>query len=152
MVVTSVATYVKRLYNMTFTPDRIPISNVTQANPAVVTTSTNHNLSTGQVVRINVPQGWGMTQLNKTVCIITVLNSTNFSLQKSQTPPYFINVDTTQFSAFTTPSKPKFTAEVLPIGSGPTPVTNTVSQTVKSECEDLLDDAVFNDSISPIPF
>lgn len=137
---------------MTFSPDRIPISNVTNANPAVVTTTVDHNLTTGQVVRINVPQGWGMTQMNHVQAIITVLSPTTFSLQKSQTPPSYINIDSTSFFPFTTPTVPQFTAEVLPIGAGPTPLMNTPGQVLNNECQDLLEDAVYNNSTSEIPY
>jgi len=137
---------------MTFSPVRIPISNVTQANPGVVTTSANHNLTTGQVVRVNVPSGWGMVELNKTLSIITVLSPTTFSMQKSQTPPFAINIDTSHFAAFTTPSTPQMTAEILPVGAGPTPVRNTPGQILNNECQDLLEDEFYNNSTSPIPY
>lgn len=134
-----------------FTPSRLQISNITQANPAVVTTSTDHNLTTGQVVRMHVPQNYGMVQLNQQALSITVLSNTTFSLQYSQIPPQR-NVDSSSFTAFTTPSNPKFTAEVLPIGSGPTPITTTVVSSRNNICETLLGDATSNYSTTEIPF
>ena len=135
---------------MTFQPDRVAISNITQANPAVVTTSVNHNMTTGQVVRTIVPQNYGMVELNKQQLQISVLSPTTFSLQASQNP--FINVNSTSFTAFTTPSKPSKTAEVLPIGSGPTPLTNTQPQITNGVCDSLLGDATSNNSTVSIPF
>ncbi len=128
---------------MSFTPSRVAISSITQANPCVVTTSSDHNLTTGQVVRVNVPQNYGMVQLNHQALSITVLSSTTFSLQSKQVPPA-INVNSTTFTAFTIPSNPSFTAEVLPIGSGPTPVTSTTPAQINNVCIDTLDDATTN--------
>jgi len=135
---------------MSFSPTRVPISAITQANPCVITTSTDHNMTTGQVVRINVPKNYGMVQLNHLSASITVLSTTTFSLQYKQVPPS-TNVDSTTFTAFTTPSNPSFTAEVLPIGSGPTPIKTTVWQATNNVCIDTLDDAVTNISTTEIP-
>lgn len=126
-----------------FSPDRSVISNITQANPAVVTTTTDHNLSTGQVVRMNVPKDYGMVELNHQALSVTVLSSNTFSLQYSQIPPAK-NVDSTSFAAFTTPSNPKFTAEVLPIGSGPSPITNPFVYQQNNTCESSIADATTN--------
>ena len=64
------------------------ISAVSQANPCVVTTTTAHGYQTDQQVRItdlgNIGPGLtarGMGQLNNNIYIITVLNSTTFSLR-----------------------------------------------------------------------
>lgn len=136
---------------MTFVPERLVISGITQANPCVVTTSSTENLSTGQVVRLHVPPNYGMTELNQLALSITVLSATTFSLQYSQVP-VAVNVNSTNFVAFTTPSNPQFTAEIIPIGSGPTPVTNTAWQANNNFCDSLLGDATYNNSTSPIPF
>lgn len=136
---------------MTFSPDRVAISAITQANPCVVTTSTNHNLTTGQVVRLHVPQNYGMVQLNNVLCSVTVLSNTTFSCQQTQVP-VAVNINSTTFTAFTIPAKPQFTAEVLPVGSGPTPITNTTSDALRNTCYDLLDDAIINNSTVEIPF
>lgn len=63
------------------------ITNVTQANPAQVT-SPNHNLKTGSIITIqNVV---GMTQLNGNTYTVTVVDANNFKL----------NVDSTGFTAY----------------------------------------------------
>lgn len=136
---------------MSFSPDRLVILAITKANPCVVTTSTNHNLTTGQVVRVNVPKSYGMVELNHLALSITVLSLTTFSLQYSQVPPA-VNVNSTSFTAFTIPSNPSFIAEILPIGSGPTPVTNPPPLVTRNTCVDNIDDATVNISTSPIPF
>lgn len=128
---------------MTFTPTRLPIAFISRSDPAVVTTTVDHNLTTGQVVRVNVPKVYGMVELNKLQAQITVLTEDTFSLQYRQVP-VAINVNSTDFAAFIQPSEPQFTAEILPMGSGPTPVTNTSWQVTNNFCDDLLGDAVTN--------
>lgn len=136
---------------MSFSPTRVAISSITQANPCVVTTSSDHNMTTGQVVRINVPKNYGMVELNHLSASITVLSATTFSLQYNQVPPA-VNVDSTNYTAFTIPSNPSFTAEVLPIGSGPTPQSDASWEVTNNVCIDTLDDAVTNISTTEIPF
>lgn len=128
---------------MTFVPPRTAISAITQANPCVVTTASNHGLSTGGIVRIKVPPNYGMSPLNNAMLSVTVLSPTTFSLQISQIPPP-INVNSINFPAFVIPANPQFTAEVLSIGSGPTPITNTPGQILNKTCDDLLGDASQN--------
>lgn len=136
---------------MTFLPDRLVISDITQANPAVVTTSTNHNLSTGEVVRIHVPKNYGMVELNNLLCSITVISSNTFSLQYSQVPTA-IPVNSSDYTTFTIPSNPSFTAEVLPVGSGPTPITSVPVYANNNVCVSTIDDALYNNSTTEIPF
>lgn len=68
----------------------VSITNITQANPAVVTTSAAHNLLANQVVWIN--NVVGMTQVNATWFAVNPLTSTTFQL---------LNTDSTGFSAYT---------------------------------------------------
>lgn len=134
-----------------FTPTRIPISAVTQANPCVVTTSAIHNLGTGQIVRLNVPQTYGMYQLNKVIASIIVLSPTTFACYSTQVP-VAQTINSTSFSAFSVPANPGLTAEVLPIGSGPVPLNITPKQISNGTCDDLLVDTYTNNSTSEIPF
>lgn len=136
---------------MTFSPPRVAISAITQANPCVVTTSEDHNLVTGAVVRVHVPRNYGMFPLNNNLYSVTVLSPTTLSLQTKQVPPA-INVDSTLFPAFTIPSNPQFTAEILSVGSGPTPLTNTPGQVLNNVCDDLLSDASQNIALVNQPF
>jgi len=135
--------------DMTFTPPRSAISNISMSNPAIVTTSSAHGLTTGQIVRINVPNNFGMVQLNQKLLSVTVLDETNFSLQYTQVPPA-VNVDSTDFTQFVIPSNPKFTAESLAVGSGPTPFTLPYFSSL-GICVSNVDDATINNSTVSIP-
>jgi len=134
-----------------FSPDRVLIANITQANPAVVTTTTNHNMTTGQVVRIHVPIQFGMTQLNQVMAQITVLSATTFSLQYTQVPNA-VNINSTNFSPFVSASNTQFTAEILPIGSSASPLTKIQYQITNGICVSSVDDATHNISTTPVPF
>jgi hypothetical protein len=136
---------------MTFSPQRLTITNITQADPAVVTTDPNHNLTTGQVVRVHVPVNYGMFQLNNLLASITVLSPDTFSLQYSQVPVE-VNVNSTNYPAFISPSNPGFTAEIIPVGAGPTPITAIPWQIQNNLCVSLVEDATRNNSTTEIPF
>ena len=136
---------------MSFTPTRLPISDITRAMPCVVTTGSDHNMTTGQVIRMHVPQGFGMVELNQRLFSITVLSATRFSLQYSQIPPA-APVDSTNFTPFIALPVSRFTAEVLPVGSGPTPITKTDWQANNNFCDDLLGDAISNIATVNIPY
>lgn len=136
---------------MTFVPERLAISNITRAIPAVVTTTTDHNLTTGQVVRTVVPKPYGMVELNGKQLSITVISNTTFSLQYSLVPPK-VNVDSREFTAFTTVATPALTAQILPIGSGPTPITNPEVYLRNNVCDTPIEDATYNNSTVEIPF
>ena len=85
------------------------ISNITNANQAVVTTTFNHQYITGMIVRLNVPNGFGMTQVNQQYAPIVVTGNTTFT----------IDLNTTNYDIFTTPSSyPQSyqSATVTPIG------------------------------------
>lgn len=76
------------------------ISGVSQANPAVVTTSTAHGFTTGMNVAISglapAIAGNGMDQLNFRVYTATVLSSTTFSIKNLDGT----NVNTSAFGAY----------------------------------------------------
>lgn len=86
------------------------ITNVTQAINAVVTTSFDHQYETGDIVRLYIPKGWGMTQANRLQGEINIESSTSFS----------IDINTTTFDAFVTPADPSplvsSLAQVVPVG------------------------------------
>lgn len=80
-----------------FTPEYAVISAITNANPGVVTTTTNHNFLTGLYVRLVFPAPYGMPQVANQVFLITVLSPTTFSINIDTSLFYpFINVVTTQ--------------------------------------------------------
>jgi hypothetical protein len=67
----------------------VAINNVTQANPGQVTTGAAHGLTTGDLVFI--ASVGGMTEKNNKIFTVTVVDGTNFT----------INKDTTSFTAYT---------------------------------------------------
>lgn len=92
-----------------FTPGRRIVANITAADPAVVTTLVDHGYSTGDIVRLSVPAGCGMTSMNSREARITVLTASTFSL----------NIDSTAFGAFAFPlpaAVPFTPAVVTPVG------------------------------------
>lgn len=136
---------------MTFKPDRTTITNITQAIPCVVTTDANHGQFTGNVVRLNVPPSYGMFQLNNLAVHVRVLSDTTFSCWYSLVPTG-VPIDSRSYPAFVTPTNPGFVASVIPIGSGPTPITDLEWQRNSDYCDDTLLDAVLNNSKVEIPF
>jgi hypothetical protein len=85
------------------------IAAITNAFPAVVTTTFNHNYGTGLVVRLDLPLPVGMQQANGLDGPIMVLSPTTFS----------IPIDTTAMDPFAIPMDPSphdnICAQVVPI-------------------------------------
>lgn len=126
---------VKKVNYNNFYPNRLTIAAVTAANPMVISTTTAHGLTVGQQVRVIVPSVFGMTQANTLTGVITVVNSTtSFTIG---------SINSSAFTAFAWPavaSVPFTPAQIIPIGSGPSPVTfGNVTYNV-----DVLDDAIIN--------
>jgi hypothetical protein len=99
------------------------ISSITNASPAVVTTTFNHQYITGMIVRLNIPEGFGMVQANQLYGPIIVTGDTTFT----------IAIDTTKFDAFAAPSSfplNRQSAQVTPIGE--------VNTTLKSATQNVL--------------
>ncbi len=96
----------------TYLPAMRIITAITQAIEAVVTTSFANDFVNGEIVRISVPyehgmNTWGMGQIDGLTGTITVLNTTQFS----------INIDSRDFDAFVVPGVPiNQRAYVVPIG------------------------------------
>lgn len=89
-----------------FVPNRQTIATITQANPAVVTTSQAHGYTTGMLVRFFMPLDVGMNQLDNEVFEITVLNTTDFS----------IPIDTSNMDAFLAVGTLQ-TPQIIPVGN-----------------------------------
>jgi hypothetical protein len=103
-------------YNRIY-PSQRTIANITQAAAGVVTTLVDHSLTTGQQVRMSIPEVGGLTsmyELNGQLATVTVLTASTFS----------INIDTTGYTAFQYPPAiagalvlGAFTgAQVIPLG------------------------------------
>lgn len=76
-----------------FQPALRIITAITNSNPATVTTSFAHQYSTGLIIRLIVPSGYGMYQANQRSGAIKVTGSTTFT----------IDIDTTHFDPFVIP-------------------------------------------------
>ncbi len=96
--------------NPIFQPAMRLISAITNANPAMVTTTFAHQYQTGLICRLDLPTAVGMQQANGMTGVITVNAPTTF----------FISIDTTQFSPFVMPPNPpplvNTCAQVVPVG------------------------------------
>lgn len=90
----------------TFKPSMRIITNITNGNPATVTTSFAHGYSTGLIIRLILPSGYGMEQANQLFSDITVVDTTSFT----------IDLDTTWFQPFVTPDEQTQYAQAVPIG------------------------------------
>lgn len=85
------------------------IQSISQSVQATVTTTFAHQYQTGEIVRIVIPPGFGMQQINQQVAPITVTGATTFTLP----------INTTYFDTFSTPSTQPLNeqyAQVIPIG------------------------------------
>lgn len=103
----------------TWSPLSRVVTNITQANPGVVTTSVNHGYLNGLFVRFFFPNNVGMSQLNDNVFLITVLSSNTFSIDANTTNyDPFNNTDTTQ------------TPQVIPVGELATTLANLEHNTL----------------------
>lgn len=102
-----------------FKPAMRIITNITNANPASITTSFAHGYITGLIVRLDVPLGFGMQQVNQKFGTITVTGNTTFT----------ITIDTTQFDPFSTPAAWPYSyqsAQSVPIGEDNSILTGAV--------------------------
>lgn len=77
-----------------FQPAMRLVTAITNANPAVVTTSFEHDYRTGDIVRLYVPKWYGMRRADKLQGTITVTADTTFT----------IDIDTTGFNTFSIPA------------------------------------------------
>jgi hypothetical protein len=102
------------------------ITAITNANPAVVTTSFPHNYVTGTIVRLDIPPLDGMQQANQSTGVIVVLSPTTFAM----------SIDTTFYDVFAIPMAPAPTdqicAQVVPIGEDNGQLTAAVQNLLTS--------------------
>jgi hypothetical protein len=85
------------------------VTAITQSNPTTITTSFPHNYGTGLVVRIDIPPGFGMQQINQQVADIVVTGATTFTMP----------IDTTSYDPLVVPSTYREAAQqpqVVPVG------------------------------------
>lgn len=108
-------------YGPPFGSDFIPnlqyISNISQASPALVTFTTNHNFTLGEWISFRVPPANGMIQLNNQKALVIALTLTTVT----------IAVDTTNFYPFISVQDPQIPCVAVPAGSGIPPGTAYVT-------------------------
>ena len=93
----------------TYQPAMRIVAGITNANPATVTTTFNHQYMTGTIIRIDIPPGFGMQQINQQFAPITVIDNTNFT----------IAIDTTLYDPFLASTEYPYNeqlAQAVPIG------------------------------------
>lgn len=75
-----------------FQPAMRIVSSITQAYPASITTTFAHQYNTGMIVRLNIPEGFGMQQANQLYTPIIVTSPTTFTMDidTSFMDPYVI--------------------------------------------------------------
>jgi len=103
--------------NPTFQRAMRIISDITNANPAAVTTTFAHQYETGDIVRIDIPLGYGMSTLNGQIGTITVTGPTTFTL----------DIDTTHYDPFEAPADYPESyqyAQVVPVGEANSKLTS----------------------------
>jgi hypothetical protein len=102
--------YQNALTNPTYMPAVRDIAAITNAPQALVTTTFPHSYISGLIVRLIIPNNFGMTLINQSQGTITVTSDTQFT----------IDIDTTQVDPFVIPDvQPgnNYTAaQVTPIG------------------------------------
>src|SRR4249920_1159720 len=85
------------------------IAGITNSNPAIVTTTFDHQYITGTIIRIDIPLGFGMQQINQQFGSIIVLSPTTYS----------IAIDSTLYDTFSAASSYPYNeqlAQSVPIG------------------------------------
>jgi hypothetical protein len=113
---------------MQFYPRKRFMKSITQANPAVITTTVSHGYSAGQKFRVKVPSSFGMVEMNNLIVTATAVTATTITT----------DVDASGFTAYAWPltaAGPFRYAEIVPIG-----------EASSSTYSNLLDDSVTNDA------
>jgi hypothetical protein len=120
--------------NNYFFPKRNYITNISQATQAIVTLSVTNKYVVGEYIRMIVPNGFGMTQMNGLLAQIVAVGATDGS---GFTNTVTINVDSSAFTAFAWPA------------SGAVPIT--FAQTVDvGETATILTQAEVNTSFTGV--
>jgi len=100
-----------------FIPNLQYISNITQAAPAIVTFTSNHNFTIGEWISFRIPPPNGMIQLNNKKALILSISPNTVT----------IKVDSLQFYPFIYVQDPQVPCVAVPAGSGIPPGTAMVT-------------------------
>lgn len=106
-----------------FMPRMSLIAAITQAEIATVTTTLAHGLLSGEIVRVIVPPGFGMEQINQQTGTIVVTSPTTFT----------IDINTTFYDPYVIPTpNPHLAAcgQIIPIAE--------INETLKAATQNVL--------------
>lgn len=101
MVIPNTQSYSAAIPNPSYQPAMRNILSITQGFPCLITTTFNgttpgdHLYITGVILRLYIPDGFGMTQANYLTSAVTVTSPTTFTM----------DIDTTNFDAFVIPDR-----------------------------------------------
>jgi hypothetical protein len=87
-----------------FQPSMRVVTAITNANPALVTTSFDNQFLNTDLVQFYMPLGFGMQQINGLIGQVTAVSPTTFT----------VNINTINFDVFSDPNNGQF-AQVTPI-------------------------------------
>ncbi len=104
-------------FGANFIPNLQYITNITQASPAVVTFSADHNFTLGEWISFRIPPANGMIQLNNEKALVIAIAPTTVT----------IAVDSLQFYPFIYVQDPQIPCVAVPAGSGISQGTATVT-------------------------
>ena len=106
--------------NPIFQPAMRIVSAISQSNPVSVTTTFDHLYISGNIVRLDIPQAFGMPQMNGAYGPITVTGPTTFTMP----------IDSTTYQAFAIPDPaPPTSAQVVPFAEINSQLTAAVQNT-----------------------
>ena len=118
-----------------FYPRRRFATSITQASSAVITMSVTHGFTPGQAVRLVVPAGYGMIEMNSLIGNITAVSDVNDITLNTIT----VDIDSTAFTPFAWPltaAVPFTPALVVPLGE-------TANETFANDLSDATDNQSF---------
>lgn len=108
-----------------FQPKVANITNITAANPAVITTANNHGYAAGEIYRLRVPTGWGMVEANDLTFEVVSVTANTITT----------DLDTSAgFTTFAYPTSAVYAAGVslpivVPVGEDATVLTGAMDNT-----------------------
>lgn len=111
-------------YDLSYYPRKRYITAITAANPAVITLSVTHGYVVGQKVKIIVPTGFGMPEINGLVATITAINTATNTITT--------DINAAAFTAFAFPTSAVAAAgvthpHIIPNGEITTILTGAVA-------------------------
>lgn len=120
-------------FDARYYPRRRFVTGITAATSAVITLSVTHGFTAGQAVRIKVPSGWGMTEMDNLIGNITAVSTANNTIT--------VDIDSSAFTAFAFPTSATAGAgvefpQVIPVGE-------TANATYANTLDDATDNQAF---------